>query len=148
MRDIVLVLGVLLSIWFLYRSRNFQSVVIVSLQTVSTLMMFFCFLYVVGYVVFTVSLLLMLIYPMSVKGSVRKKISVIFLITVPIFLIRIYTLFDYPSFSLLKLAMFLPLIGLMLALIRYENFKKEIAFLVLPSVYSLFMLFDYFRVFT
>ena len=142
--DIVLALGALLSIGLLYRNKSYQNLVIVCVQIVSVLMMFFDSLFVIGYFVFTVSLLLILIYPISVRNFVRKKLSIIFLIVVPVLLKQLYTLFDYPSFSVLSLVMFVPLVGLVLALIRYESFKKEITFLVLPSIYSLLILFKYF----
>jgi hypothetical protein len=137
----IIIIGLLAGVLFFYKSRNKQSSLITLLLIVSYLLCFIPKTITLSLILLGFSLLTGLIYPFFGKNSDTIKRVVLLIFIVPIFLIYLFSMLQWPYFGQLRYSQLISVGVFIYMLFNYKKYKPEMSFTVLFLTYALTKLF-------
>jgi hypothetical protein len=136
-------LGVVVAIAYSIKTRNTTSVFIVAIQILSvgfSLIVSPTF----GYYTFGTAILLALLYPLITDGVNSLNRKLIWLFLLPILIVFVMGMLNYPGYNYGRLSMLIPLGIFVYSIGNLGNFRFEIGFMILFAIDALIKFIGFF----
>ena len=134
---IIIISGIFISLFNLYKNRDIKVFSIVLLQIFSIVLPIFYkshFIITTCLLLFAVSILLVLFLLVHERTMKKSKKILIISFLVPIINDLIFGLFNFPWYAYTKLILFISLILFLYILIKRKEYKIELSYIILFTV--------------
>ncbi len=134
--QLLLVLAVIFGLFWSIKARDKKSIVITTGLSLGVLLVLTPISYfkTLGLAIYITFSIIAFIYGLTKNGFKPIDRFIISTITLPIFAYWIFALFHFPGANIIKLLMFFPVAGFIIAAFQNQNLKSELGFLLILAV--------------